>query len=130
QVPFLPELQVAKLSAAGVHLDEIGLVAIILNHKIKTEESREPEAAGNALRGCCHLRICDNTHNGGGAVRSSLADDLDADARQYLALPTDNGAIRWTAEDILLCNNRRRCTSPPRPQPESVTVQKEPLENL
>src|ERR1700684_1428313 len=63
QVTPFPKTNVARGRQSWVHFNQVGMITILLDHEIQTEEPRQLEARSNFLRGLHHLRIVDDADN-------------------------------------------------------------------
>ena len=89
---------------AGVHFEQVRRIALPGADEVEADEARESKASHHALGRRAHFRGVDELDHGRRAIGGQGLHRLDADAAQYLPLPTEYRAIgRYPRHEGLQC---------------------------
>src|ERR1700756_4598739 len=112
----------AKRRAPGIHFDQIGCVATILNHEVQTKKPSQTQPTRNTFAGKRHFRVINYAHDTGGTGHSIRTYHLYRDTGQDFPPPTKHCGVRRTPDNVRLNNNSRLDLIPPGAEPKGVTI--------
>src|SRR5258708_38932038 len=62
----------AKRRAPGIHFDQIGCVAALLNHEVQAKKSSQTQPTRNTFAGKRHVGVINYAHDAGGTGHPTL----------------------------------------------------------